>query len=116
MRRAGREFSIVGGVTYNFENGATNYRNGIDSHVDWAASQFLNEQVHLGLVGEHPLRAVRATAAPAPCSGISSRASTLWVRRRDSSFPMGKAQGYVNSAGVFRIRGQQASRKAGMPG
>lgn len=47
----GREFSIVGGLTYNFENPDTNYKNGIDSHIDWAASQFLNEHVHVGVVG-----------------------------------------------------------------
>lgn len=47
----GREFSIVGGLTYNFENPDTDYKNGIDGHIDWAASQFLNEHVHVGLVG-----------------------------------------------------------------
>ncbi|MGR9210209.1 SphA family protein [Rhizobium leguminosarum] len=47
----GLEFSIVGGLTYNFENPDTDYQNGIDGHIDWAASQFLNEQVHVGLVG-----------------------------------------------------------------
>ena len=47
----GREFSIVGGMTYNFENPDTDYRNGIDGHIDWAASQFLNEHVHVGVVG-----------------------------------------------------------------
>ena len=49
--KAGHEFSIVGGLTYNFENEDTNYQNGIDGHIDWAASQFLNEQLHIGLVG-----------------------------------------------------------------
>lgn len=47
----GHEFSIVGGLTYNFENPDTNYKNGIDAHIDWAASQFLNEQWHVGVVG-----------------------------------------------------------------
>ncbi|MCV9962955.1 transporter [Pararhizobium sp. BT-229] len=47
----GREFSIVGGMTYNFENPDTDYKNGIDGHIDWAASQFLNEHVHVGVVG-----------------------------------------------------------------
>jgi hypothetical protein len=47
----GREFSIVGGLTYNFENPDTDYKNGVDGHIDWAASQFLNEHVHVGLVG-----------------------------------------------------------------
>src|SRR5688572_26337946 len=47
----GREFSVVSGLTYNFENSDTNYKNGIDGHIDLAASQFLNEELHIGLVG-----------------------------------------------------------------
>ncbi|MHA4736288.1 SphA family protein [Ensifer adhaerens] len=47
----GREFSIVGGMTYNFENPDTDYKSGIDGHIDWAASQFVSEQVHVGVVG-----------------------------------------------------------------
>jgi hypothetical protein len=49
--KTGREFSAVLGFTYNFENDATQYKNGIDGHLDWAASQFLSEQTHVGLVG-----------------------------------------------------------------
>ena len=48
---SGREFSIVGGLTYNFENERTDYQNGIDGHIDWAASQFLNPHFHVGVVG-----------------------------------------------------------------
>jgi len=49
--QTGREFSAVGGFTYNFENTHTNYQNGIDFHLDWGASQFLSKQVMVGLVG-----------------------------------------------------------------
>ena len=48
---AGHEFSAVLGVTHNFENNATDYHNGEDGHIDWAASQFLSEHWHVGLVG-----------------------------------------------------------------
>src|SRR5262249_6328823 len=47
----GHEFSIVGGFTYNFENNDTHYKNGVDSHIDWGLSQFLNEQLYVGLEG-----------------------------------------------------------------
>lgn len=47
----GREFSIVGGLTYNFENPDTDYQNGLEAHIDWAASQFVSEKVHVGFVG-----------------------------------------------------------------
>ena len=49
--KTGLEFSAVLGLTYNFENSDTNYQNGIDLHLDWGASQFLSERVHIGLVG-----------------------------------------------------------------
>ncbi len=47
----GHEFSYLMGLTYNFENKDTNYRNGVDFHVDWAASQFLSKQSFIGIGG-----------------------------------------------------------------
>ena len=49
--KSGLEFSATAGVTYNWENTHANYRNGIDSHLDWAVSQFLSEKWELGIVG-----------------------------------------------------------------
>ena len=47
----GHEFSAVAGLTNNLENSFTNYQNGVDFHLDWAASQFLSKQVFVGPVG-----------------------------------------------------------------
>lgn len=47
----GTEASIVVGLTYNFENPDTNYQNGIDGHIDWGVSQFLNEHMFVGAAG-----------------------------------------------------------------
>lgn len=47
----GRELSAVLGFTYNWKNSDTDYKNGIDMHLDWAASQFLSEQWQAGVVG-----------------------------------------------------------------
>jgi hypothetical protein len=47
----GHEFSIVGGITGNFENTQTNYQNGVDYHIDWAAAQFLSKQLFVGPAG-----------------------------------------------------------------
>ena len=47
----GRELSAVLGFTYNLKNSDTDYKNGIDMHLDWAASQFLSEQWEVGVVG-----------------------------------------------------------------
>jgi hypothetical protein len=49
--KKGHEFTAVAGVTFNAENGATNYTNGTDAHLDWAASQFLSEHWQIGIVG-----------------------------------------------------------------
>jgi hypothetical protein len=45
------EFWATLGFTGNFENPSTNYTNGLDSHLDLAASQFLNQQLFVGAVG-----------------------------------------------------------------
>ena len=50
-QETGREFSAALGFTYNFENPDTDYHNGASAHLDWAASQFLSETLHIGLVG-----------------------------------------------------------------
>jgi len=42
------EFSVQTGFTYNFENGDTNYQNGVDSHTDWGASRFVTRSVEVG--------------------------------------------------------------------
>jgi hypothetical protein len=49
--KTGTEFSATLGFAANFENPSTNYTNGIDSHLDLAASQFLNRQFFVGAVG-----------------------------------------------------------------
>ncbi len=49
--KTGHGFSIVGGLTYSFENTSLQYQNGIDFHVDWAASQFVSKNVLIGLGG-----------------------------------------------------------------
>lgn len=49
--KAGYEFSAVAGLTYNFVNPHTDYKSGIDFHVDWGASKFLTPHIQIGLVG-----------------------------------------------------------------
>ncbi len=47
----GLEFSSVLGATYNWMNNQTNYKNGIDSHLDWSVSQFLSQNWQVGIAG-----------------------------------------------------------------
>jgi hypothetical protein len=49
--QTGHEASAVLGFTYNFENPDTNYKSGIDMHLDWGISQFLTKEWQLGFVG-----------------------------------------------------------------
>jgi hypothetical protein len=48
---SGTEYSAVLGVTYNWTNTHTDYKNGIDSHLDWAASRFVSSEWELGVAG-----------------------------------------------------------------
>lgn len=50
-QQSGREFSAVFGLTYNLENTDTNYKNGVDSHLDFGVSQFLSANWQVGVVG-----------------------------------------------------------------
>lgn len=49
--KAGNEFSVVAGLTYSAPNRDLQYQNGIDFHLDWAASKFLSKTFQVGVVG-----------------------------------------------------------------
>jgi hypothetical protein len=85
-RTAEREFSGVAGFTNNYINPNTNYKNGVDFHLDWGASQFLTKQLLVGAVGyvydqltgdsgtgDHVGPSCRASSASARRSGTFSR-------------------------------------------
>lgn len=93
--QTGHEFSVVGGLTYSGTNSALQYQNGIDAHIDWAASQFISKSVHVGLAGYYfqQLTAdsgVGATLGPfkGMAVGVGPQVGFL--------FPVGDMQGYLN--------------------
>jgi hypothetical protein len=47
----GFETSWTLGFTYNGMNTSTNVQSGVDSHLDWAVSQFLSQNWQVGIVG-----------------------------------------------------------------
>jgi hypothetical protein len=49
--KGGMEYSAVLGITYNWKNTHTDYKNGIDSHLDWAISRFVSPEWELGVAG-----------------------------------------------------------------
>jgi hypothetical protein len=96
--KTGHEFSIVTGLTGNFENTSTNYTNGIDWHLDWGASQFLTKQFQVGLVGYvYDQLTADSGCAPILCPfkshilGVGPQVGYL--------FPVGNMQGYLNLKG-----------------
>jgi hypothetical protein len=104
------EFSIVGGFTYNFENPDTDYKNGIDSHIDWAASRFVNEQTHVGVVGYFFQQLSGDSGAGATLGAFKSRIAGIGPQI-GCFFPVGKEKGYVNLKGYWEF-GEQ-NRAAG---
>jgi hypothetical protein len=100
--KAGHELSIVGGMTYNFENEDTNYQNGVDGHIDWAASQFLNEQLHIGLVGYIYYQLSGDSGSGAKLGDFKSRVYAVGPQA-GYFFPVGTAQAYVNLRGYYEF-------------
>ncbi|MBU3594838.1 transporter [Polynucleobacter sp. 86C-FISCH] len=47
----GFEVSGIVGATYNWQNSQANYKNGIDSHLDWSVSQFVSQSWQVGIAG-----------------------------------------------------------------
>jgi hypothetical protein len=96
--KAGHEFSAVAGLTGNFRNHSTNYTNGLDFHLDWAAAQFLSKQVFVGLVGYvydqlTPDQGCHPIICPfeSRVFGVGPQLGYL--------FPVGNMQGYLNLKG-----------------
>jgi hypothetical protein len=98
----GHEFSVVGGVTYNFENRDTNYQNGIDGHVDWALAQFLNEQALVGLVGYGYYQLTGDSGTGATLGSNKARVYAVGPQA-GYFFPCGGSQGYVNLRGYWEF-------------
>jgi hypothetical protein len=64
------EFSAVTGLTYNFVNPYTDYKSGIDFHIDWGASKFVTPHIQIGVVGY----------VYQQLTGNGGSGVTLWVR------------------------------------
>ncbi len=97
-QKAGHEFSAVFGLTGNFKNTSTGYTNGIDSHLDWGASQFLTKQLQIGLVGY----VYKQLTPDSGCAAILCpfESQVLGVGPQIGYlFPVGNMQGYLNLKG-----------------
>ena len=99
---SGREFSATLGFTYNFENPDTDYRNGTSAHLDWAASQFLSEQVHIGLAGYLYGQLTGDSGAGATLGDFKSRVYGAGPQV-GYFFGSGKTRWYLNLKGYYEF-------------
>jgi hypothetical protein len=100
--KKGHELSAVLGFTYNFENPDTNYKNGIDAHLDWAASQFFSEQFHAGLVGYFYQQVTGDSGSGAVLGDFKSRVYAIGPQA-GYFFPVGEQKWYVNLKGFYEF-------------
>lgn len=100
--KKGHEFSAVLGLTHNWENNDTNYKNGTDAHLDWATSQFFNEQFHAGLVGYFYNQMSGDSGSGAVLGDFKSRVSALGPQV-GYFFPVGGQKWYLNFKGYYEF-------------
>jgi hypothetical protein len=100
--QTGHEVSVVSGLTYNLKNTDTDYRNGVDWHFDWGASQFLSKQLHVGAVGYFYNQLTSDSGAPLVLDGNKSRVAAVGPQI-GYIFPVGNMQGYLNLKSYFEF-------------
>ncbi|MBJ7404865.1 MAG: transporter [Bradyrhizobium sp.] len=97
--KTGHEFSVVGGLTYSLPNPYLQYQNGIDFHVDWAASQFLSKNFQIGLAGYFYQQITDDSGPGAKLGGFRGRAIGIGPQI-GFIIPMSDGyQGYLNLRG-----------------
>lgn len=103
----GLEFSATAGLTYNNTNRHTNYRNGLDFHVDFGAAKFLSKQFFVGAVG-YIYQQIEADRGSAPFLGdVKSRVYGIGPQI-GYMFPVSKdVQGYFNLKGYYEFEAEQ---------
>jgi hypothetical protein len=96
--QTGHEFSGVLGFTYNFLNPSTQYQNGVDMHFDWGASQFLTQQLQVGLVG-YAYKDIGCDSGSGDHVGCFQSQVFGVGPQVGFLFPVGGMQGYLNLKG-----------------
>ncbi len=101
----GWEASAVAGLTYNFINPDTDYQNGVSFHLDWGASRFISQQVHIGVVGYLYQQITGDSGAGATLGDFKSRVAGIGPQV-GYIFPLGGMQGYINLKGYYEFAAQ----------
>ena len=111
--QTGHEFSAVIGATYNLINPTTQYKNGIDGHLDWGASQFLSASLQVGVVGYVYDQLTGDSGSGAKLGPFESRVIGIGPQV-GYLFPVAGMQGYVNlkTYGEFDARNRPSGWNA----
>ncbi|RAZ42360.1 phenol degradation protein [Polynucleobacter paneuropaeus] len=91
----GLEFSSVLGATYNWMNNQTNYKNGIDSHLDWSVSQFLSQNWQVGIAGYGYYQLTADSGSGNRVGAFKSQVAAIGPQI-GYLFNIGKNQAYIN--------------------
>jgi hypothetical protein len=93
--QTGHELSAVAGFTNNYTNPYTNYKNGVDFHLDWGASQFVTKQLFIGAVGYVYNQLTGDSGSGDHVGPFMSRVVGVGPQV-GYIFPLGSSQGYPN--------------------
>ncbi len=109
----GLEFSVVAGVTYNFQNPTTGYRNGIDGHIDLGTSWAVLDPFYIGAVGYYFHQLTADEGAPVELGAHMSRIAGAgpqvgWSFRTGSVEVDVNVRGYAEFAAQNRPQGYTA--------
>ena len=107
--RSGTEFSAVAGLTTNFKNTATDYKNGLDFHLDWAASQFVSKQVFIGAVGYVYNQLTGDSGSGAKLGAFKSRVESVGPQL-GYVFPVGALQGVLNAKAYWEFDAENRAK------
>ena len=107
--QTGVEFSAVAGFTYNFKNTATDYQNGIDSHLDLAASKFISKQVFIGAVGYVYNQLTGDSGSGAKLGAFKSRVEAIGPQA-GYIFPVGNMLGVLNVKGYWEFDAENRAK------
>ena len=108
-QKGGRSFLPCWAFTYNFENTSTNYKNGIDSHLDWAASQFLSANWEVGVVGYVYDQLTGDSGSGAKLGSFKSKVASIGPEV-GYAFTIGGLPAYANAAWLLGVRRRTGSR------
>jgi len=100
--KTGTEASAVLGFTYNWENPDTDYQNGVDSHLDYAASQMLSPQLQIGMVGYAYYQLTGDSGAGAMLGDFKSRVFGIGPQV-GYFFDVGGSKWYFNLKGYYEF-------------